>query len=88
MEPTDHHDHLVAVRIPLRQGPAEAVVMEVPDQVSGLLPVVADPQVLSPAEADRGVVAPVVVHPEVEEETRIIRADFLIQIITKNEKVV
>jgi hypothetical protein len=62
--------------------------MEVPDQVSGLLLVAADLQVLSPVEEDPEVVAPAVVDPEAVGETRIITADFLIQIITKNGKVV
>jgi hypothetical protein len=67
----------------------EAVVIpEVQDLVSGLLLAVADLQVLSPAEEDREVVAPAVVDQEVEEETNIINADYLIQIITKNGKVV
>ena len=86
MELTDHHGHLVAVRTHRRQGPVEAVVMEVPDQVSDLQ-VAADLQDLSPVEEDPEVVAPAV-HPEVDAETRIIEADFLIQIITKNGKVV
>ena len=87
MELTDHHGHLVAVRTHRRQGPVEAVVMEVPDLVSDLLQVAADLQVLSPVVEDPEVVAPAV-HPEVDEETRIIEADYLIQIITKNGKVV
>ena len=88
MELTDHHGHLVAVPTHRRPGPVEAVVMEVPDQVSDLQ-VAADLQDLSPVEEeDPEVVAPAV-HPEVDEETRIIEADFLIQkIITKNGKVV
>ena len=87
MELTDHHGHLVAVRTHRHPDPVEAVVIEVPDQVSDLQ-VAADLQDLSPVEEeDPEVVAPAV-HPEVDAETRIIEADFLIQIITKNEKVV
>jgi hypothetical protein len=87
MELTNHHDHpVVVIRL---QDQVEAVVIpEVPDQVSDLLLPVADPQVLSLAEEDPEAVAPAAVDLEVEEETKIIKADFLIQIITKNEKVV
>jgi hypothetical protein len=86
VELTNHLDHpAVVIRL---QDPVEAVVIpEVPDQVSGLLLPVADPQVLSLAEVDPEAVAPVV-DLEVEGETKIFKADFLIQIITKNEKVV
>ena len=86
VELTDHPDHPV-VAIRLHQGPV-VVILEVQDQVSGLLLPVAVPQVLSPAAADQEVVAPAVVDLEVEEGTNIIEADYLIQIITKNGKVV
>ena len=88
VEPTGHPDPPAAA-IPHHQGLAAAVIQEVQDPVSGLLPVVEDLQVLSPVvEEDPEVVAPAVVDQEVEEETNIFEADYLIQIITKNGKVV
>jgi hypothetical protein len=72
VEPTGHHDLPVTVVIHL-QGPVEAVILEVQDQVSGLLLLVADPQVLSQAEVHEAV-DPVVVEQEVEEETKIIES--------------